>query len=506
MIASSKGHMMSRRNHGPRLLWGLVALAVAGCPSTQRTPDPGPQQKPETVAPLKPEEQFTNRSLRLFEDAVRAYQEQKQLKVFDWELLERKFKAVLVGDDLFAEAYLNLGVVYERQRRTDDAITAYRAALQRKPSLKEAAVNLALIYQAQGRPADSLALLTDVMRYYPDDGEVRARIAEVYREGGDTQQAMKLSREALMREPQNLTAHKVMMRAYLDRNNLSMARLVALRATKIAASDPELYYTMGLILQRQGDEQGAILQYRRALEERGEFVAARVKLAAIAAEHEDWTNVAVQLQKVVELDPNNADARLNLGIAFKGLGEFDKAMAEYDAALKANPDLTLVHFNMGVLFQRHKDAPEKALEHYRTFMTKAGNVPANHPVLEFIRDCEQYLRQLEEAKAAEERAKLEKQAAEERAKKEAELKAKLEAEEKARQEAAEKAAQPGLEKGAEGGSPGKAEEPTPGQPAPEPAGKPAEPSTKPAEAAPPEGKPAEAPRTQVQPDEPDDPL
>lgn len=115
-----------------------------------------------------------------------------------------------------------------------------------------------------------------------------------------------------------------------------------------------------------------------------------------------------QFRKIVQYDPSSISARINLGIAFKGLGQFDKAMAEYDAAIKADPQAALAYFAMGVLLEKHKDAPDKALEYYKKFVaTSRDVVPADHPVFENIRQCEQFLRQMAEMKAAEERAKKE---------------------------------------------------------------------------------------------------
>ena len=328
------------RSNLPLIILGLAPFALAtGCATTQSSQS---GQSAQQAAEVRPSDgQPLGRAMRLFEDALTAFEEQKSLKVHDWGLLEKKFQAAIAADGQFAEAHYNLGVVYERMRRPDDAKLAYQRALQLKPHFREAAENLAMLLQAEGRTADALALVQELLRLYPEDGSARARLAALYQTVGDHKQAMHYAREALMRDPKNLTAYKVMMNCYLDRNNLDMARLVALRATKLNASDPELYFTMGLIQERQDDQAGAIYQYLRALELRDDFLRARVRIAQIATKHADWSTAAAQYQKVVQYDPANQEARLNLGIAYKGLGEIDKAMAEYDALLQAPAPLPL---------------------------------------------------------------------------------------------------------------------------------------------------------------------
>ncbi len=434
----------------PKLIVGfsLTSLCLLpGCATTQ-TNGPSAGSAGQESSEARPADgQPLGKALRLFEDALAAFEEQKSLKVYDWGLLEKKFQAAIAADGQFAEAWYNLGVVYERMHRPQDAMNAYQRALQLKPYFKEAAENLALLLQADGRAADALSLIQGVLKIYPEDGGARARLAAIYQAAGDTKQAMHYAREALMRDPKSLTAYKVMMNCYLDRNNLDMAKLVALRATKLKADDPELYYTMGLIQERQDDQPGAIYQYMRALQGQDDFLRAHVRIAQIATKNADWTTAATHYQKIVQYDPSNQAARLNLGISYKGLGEIDKAMAEYDAILKSQNPLPLAWFAMGVLFQVHKDMPEKALEYYKNFVAHStSTVPANHAVFEHIRECELAIREAAEAKAAEERAakeaELQKQREEEQrrieeANKAAAEKAQEEAEKAERQKAAQ---------------------------------------------------------------------
>lgn len=495
----------SRSSFSPFLLsLTLLAAAVAaGCAAQSKSVAQGSGEGPAEIRPS--DGQPLGRAMRLFEDALAAFEEQKSLKVYDWGLLEKKFQAAIAADGQFAEAYYNLGVVYERMRHPEDAKLAYQRALQLKPYFKEAAENLALLLQGEGRTADALALVQEILRLYPEDGSARARLASLYQTVGDHKQAMHYAREALMRDPKNLTAYKVMMNCYLDRNNLDMARLVALRATKLNASDPELYYTMGLIQERQDDQAGAIYQYMRAIELRDDFLRARVRIAQIATRHADWSTAAAHYQKIVQYDPTNQEARLNLGIAYKGLGEVDKAMAEYDALLQSQAPLALAYFAMGVLFQVHKDLPDKALEYYKQFVAKSpSTVPANHAVFENIRECEQAIREAAELKAAEERAareaEIERQREEEQRRiEEANRLAAEKAEEEAQKAARQKAAQELLD-----GKPDEQGSAAPAEASGEAGASAAPASSAPGDAA--EGAPAEGVGAPAEePDEPDEP-
>ena len=256
-------HTLSLR----RSLFVIGLAAVAGCATAKPAPESverpaRAEAKPKAsthaasktveaaAAPAGP----SARTQRAFDDAVTAFQSASRADKPDWADVERKFKQVVAMDDGLAEAHFNLGVVYEREHKKDEAAEAYRTALAKKPSLRQAAENLAVMAENAGHQDKAIAMYQEMAQKYPQDGASRARIASLYAGQGQGEQALKLAREALMRDPKSVTAYKVMMRVYLEQKNFALAELVALRATRLDANDPELYFTMGLIALEQKDE------------------------------------------------------------------------------------------------------------------------------------------------------------------------------------------------------------------------------------------------------------
>ncbi|SEN25300.1 Tetratricopeptide repeat-containing protein [Stigmatella aurantiaca] len=390
-------------------LWmAAVVLLATGCASSSATGPTGPKNlTPQPQANNEPVS-ISNRAKLLFEDAVKAFDAQKKSKAFDYPSLERKFKAALEADANVAEADYNLGVVAERQGKKDEAKAWYQSALKKKPSLRQASENMAVLLQNDGDIGGAVALYQDVLKRYPDDAQSRARLAEIYRQTGDHDRAMEFSRAALMREPQSTTALKVMMRSYLDRKQLAMAKLVALRALKLDENDPELHHTIGLILEQEGDADSARLQFKRALEVRADYVPSHIVLAQLALEAEDYPGAEDHLRRILQAGAKSAAAHLNLGIAYKGQGQYDKAMQEYDAAEKLDPKLAAIYLNRAIILHRAKDAPERAVELYKKYIGMAGGdvaLNAEAPVFNLLREAELVIQAKNEAKAAEAQAK-----------------------------------------------------------------------------------------------------
>ncbi len=349
---------------------------------------------------------ISNRAMVLFEDAHKAYETQKRAGTIDYISLEKRFQSALDADPKLAEAEFNIGLLHERQGKLDEAAKRYRSALERKPSLKEAAINLAVLSQNRGDLPGAIAIYQKVLVSHPGDAISRAHLAEIFRQSGDHDKALQLARQALMRDPKAVPAYKVMMLSYLDRKQLALAKLVALRAIKLDENDPDLYYAVAQVMVQEGELQKAKLQFERAVAVRPDYLPARVELAKLALKEENYPAAEEHLRRLLQADGKNAAAHLNLGIAYKGMGKFDKAMQEYDEAEKLDPNLAAIYLNRGIILLRFKDAPERAHELFKKYLSLSGDgIGADASVLNLIKEAEAIAQAKVEAKRAEEEAK-----------------------------------------------------------------------------------------------------
>jgi tetratricopeptide (TPR) repeat protein len=365
-----------------------------------------PRQQPPPAGagssqPKPPPDAISARAQRLFDDAVQSLEEQRKAKVpTDWGLLEKKWRLVLGAEEV-AEARYNLGVALERQGRADEAAEEYRRALADKPGLRQAAVNLAVLREKSGDARGAAEDYARILRDFPEEALARERLSALYLQAGQTDEAWRMAREALLRDGRAIGAYKVLARIALQRNSVDLAKLITLRAEKVAERDAELAFLEGQILSRQGDDSGAADKYRKALSWDEEFIAARVALLAQAARAESWNQVVEQARAVLKQDPGNAAVRLALGIALRHLGKPEEALAAYaEAERLAGDRLPEVHLARGVLLMKVKSECEPAIGEFRAYARAAGaGLPADAPVFRLTRECEQLLE--ENRKAAE---------------------------------------------------------------------------------------------------------
>jgi len=187
-----------------------------------------------------------------------------------------------------------------------------------------------------------------------------------------------------------------------------MAELVGVRALKISTTDPDLYLAIGDVQMAKGAADKAAAQYQKAIEASPSFVPARLALARLALKDEDFAAAEKHLSRAVADGGGTAEVHLDLGVAYRGLGQPDKALAEYDAAEKLQPKLAAVYLNRGIVLQRYKDAPDKSLELYKQYVALSGGesaLPNDAPVLALRREAEALVAAKSQAKVQEQQAK-----------------------------------------------------------------------------------------------------
>jgi tetratricopeptide (TPR) repeat protein len=387
--------------------------AAAGAPTAKQPASRQPAAKPGAASPGPAEasaaspaapastvvppqagmDSLPPRAQRLFAEAVQAEQDlDKQKLPKDWPLLERRWRAVLEAADL-AEAHYDLGVALENQGRLDEARAEYERARALKPGLRQAAVNLGVLLERAGDLRGAQAAYAAVVRDFPEDARARERLAALYLGSGQLDEAWQLAREALLRDPRSVNANKVMLQVATRRNQLDLAKLIALRTAKLDPADPELPFRAGDLAARENDDAGAEAQFKKALALDPHYLPARSALLRAAIRRGRWTAAAEQAQALLQDRPDDPAVQLALGIALRHTEKPDDALAAYARAEQLSGDkLPEVHLARGVLFMQVKNECEPALEEFRKYTQAAGPMAATEsPVLKLQHECETIL-------------------------------------------------------------------------------------------------------------------
>jgi Flp pilus assembly protein TadD len=73
-----------------------------------------------------------------------------------------------------------------------------------------------------------------------------------------------------------------------------------------------------------------------------------------------WREAVYRWEKAVELDPSNASARNNLGVAYEQAGQFDLADEQYKRALELDSDNMYIRQNYELFREAYEKRKRKA--------------------------------------------------------------------------------------------------------------------------------------------------
>jgi protein O-mannosyl-transferase len=202
------------------------------------------------------------------------------------------------------EAYTHngLGVVYLKNREYEKAVDEFKQAVELKPELKEAQMHAAKSLMALGRYQEAEYYARKTTELDPRWADGHVQLAAALSEIGQVDKAEEECRKAMQLNPKLAMAHFTMAGVYVKRGDFEHA---AEEYRKSIAIEPDFsaWNNLGNAQLRMGRLQEAEQSYRES----------------------------------IRLNPNRADAFLNMGIALSGLGRKDEAIAAVRQAQILSP-------------------------------------------------------------------------------------------------------------------------------------------------------------------------
>jgi len=142
------------------------------------------------------------------------------------------------------------------------------------------------------------------------------------------------------------------------------ARSLIEQALSLNASMPRAHREMGILLQEEGDLEGAIAEYRAALRLKPGFAGAHTSLGIALYDKGDPEGAIAEFRMALSFEPGDAKTHANLGLALQAKGDLNGALAEIRTALRLEPDYAMAHNNLGTML-RAKGDQEGAIAEYR---------------------------------------------------------------------------------------------------------------------------------------------
>ncbi|TNE92013.1 MAG: tetratricopeptide repeat protein [Deltaproteobacteria bacterium] len=283
---------------------------------------------------------------------------------------------VITNDPSIAVAHLNMGVAKHQLGDLAGARSSYMSAGDLDRSLSQVQLYMGRLQEQAGRPDLALAQYKAAVEKSPDDILLREALVGGLVQAGEIDEAIRAAKAALQVNTQSVSLYNSLGLAYIEKGDYALARFVYEKArnTVAGADDSALIHAnLGRVLRMQDDLPNARFHLTKAVELDDKYLPGLVHLSDLYMEDRNYGDAVKLLEKAKELDARNFWVVLNLGIAYRGTGQFDKAQAEYEAAMKLEPENPAPYFNLGILEGDHRKEYAKGMKALQTYIDMGGD-------------------------------------------------------------------------------------------------------------------------------------
>jgi tetratricopeptide (TPR) repeat protein len=302
----------------------------------------------------------------------------------DLEKAAAAFRREVAANPEDPRAHFNLGMSLMRHETLRDAIAALKRATELSPTFVEAHVTLANARFLRGEVKESAAALRRCLELDPNNPGAWYQWGQVNVGMGRLEETERAYRRAIALKPDQAEYHHALGVLYLYRpmnaENNAAALNALQRALELDPASGDAYATLGTFYRRQGRLEKAAQALRKAAQLKPEAPNVRYTLAQVlrqlgkeqeAAQHLaqvktfSWSRRLMFLQRELDFNPDNPQARFELGCFYEQKKEHDKAERQFRALARLEPQGARAHEHLARVYTELGDprraAQEKAL-------------------------------------------------------------------------------------------------------------------------------------------------
>jgi tetratricopeptide (TPR) repeat protein len=285
-----------------------------------------------------------------------------------WDEASKAFTKLLgtpeLPDNLAALARTQLAYIDLQRGNYAAAIETSKAIFTFRDKPNAQAINIALeALKKEKKTAEAVALLEPLVQKFPDEPFLNARYVEALALAGEKDKARQHATTQAKRGTRNAVA---IAEAYLQAGENASAIALVRSAIDANATDLDLQFQLGSLLERSGDRKASEAAFLKILEKNPQHAPTLNYLGYM------WAESGVNLAKAQEMltravgqEPNNGAYVDSLGWVYFRIGNLELAEKYLKDATRLLPRDATVHEHLGDVLVKRGDM-RGALEVYRT--------------------------------------------------------------------------------------------------------------------------------------------
>ena len=272
---------------------------------------------------------------------------------------------------------LNLAIAYSKNGNTDGAVETLSAIVKDHPDYAQAHVNLALIYIQQRRYKDAANEFEQALRLDPTDDVARASYIKTLIILAQPEAAFPLAEDYVRRKPSDFEALYLMGSVERELGKYAEAEKVLSKAVAIQPNHYDSRYDFGFVLAKLGRPAEARVQFEKALQINPASNEARFQLSSVLRSlgQKEQANEQLKVfqQKLSEtVKQDVAGVKINQANQYLETGDVQKALDLYRESLTEDPTNARSYYDYALALDRAGDIATE-----RDALTKSIGLESN---------------------------------------------------------------------------------------------------------------------------------
>jgi tetratricopeptide (TPR) repeat protein len=244
------------------------------------------------------------------------------------------------------QARSNLGAVFARLGRYEEALEQYKKVLASQPSLAQVRLNLGLAFYKTGRVAEAADEFRSVLKADPKHRDATLLLADCLSQMGEAQQVIALLEPLESTLAGNRLFDYLFGSALIHQNEVARGQTVIDRLLRDGNS-AEAHLLLGAQYLTAGETLKAQPELEKALELNPELPSAHALYAKILQQNREHEGAAREYAAELKRNPNDFDSNLWLGLLRREENRLDEAMAYLQRARRLRPHDLSVAWALG---------------------------------------------------------------------------------------------------------------------------------------------------------------
>jgi tetratricopeptide (TPR) repeat protein len=285
-----------------------------------------------------------------------------------------KYESILKIAPRLGAAYNNLGLLYFQQRNFQQAADILEKGLTVDPKMSSASALLGISLFQLGKYPEARPRLEAALHANPKDDNVELFLANDLIKLGELQSAAVHLQNLSRRQPQDQEAWYLLGKIYMQLSEQALSKMNAIDPNSVLAHEMS-----GEIMESMKNYDGAIVEYKKAIEVAPRQPGAHYKLGDLYWSLSQWDNATAEFQAELANDPANCMAQWKVGNTLVQQSvKPEEALATVEKALAMCPSLSEARLDRGRLLLRLHREQEAVSE-----LQRVAKATPNDPMVHF---------------------------------------------------------------------------------------------------------------------------